>query len=64
MRVYFMRGGHIVSAEVLAVESDAEALERAKTLFSQREGFHGFEIWDQARCVHRYPEDEAQRPEA
>lgn len=62
MRVYFMRDGHIVSAEVLSVESDAEALERAKTLFSQREGFHGFEVWDRTRKVHTYPTDES--PEA
>ena len=58
MRCYFMRNGHIVSAEVLTVESDAEALERAKALFSQREGFHGFEVWDRARRVHSYRADE------
>jgi hypothetical protein len=40
MRVYLMR---------------AEALERAKELFRQREGFHGFEVWDRARRVYSFP---------
>jgi hypothetical protein len=62
IRVYLMRNGHIASAETLEVESDAEALERAKALFNQREGFHGFEVWDRTRRVYSYPNDES--PEA
>jgi pentatricopeptide repeat protein len=59
MRCYFMRNGHIVSAEALTVESDAEAIRRAQALFRAREGVHGFEVWDRMRRVHCYPSDEA-----
>ncbi len=58
MRCYFMRNGHIVSAEALTTESDAEAVQRAEVLFREREGFHGFEVWDRTRRVHCYPSDE------
>jgi hypothetical protein len=55
MRCYFIRNGHIVAFEPLTVASDAEALEQARALFDEREGFHGFEVWDRARRVHSYP---------
>ena len=59
MRCYFMRDGHIAAVKMLTVGiSDAEAIETSKALFHEREatGFYdGFEVWDQARHLYRYP---------
>ena len=57
MRCYFMRGGHIVAVEVLDVAADAHAIEQAAKLFASRkdEMFDGFEVWDRARFIHRFP---------
>ncbi|MDE2166038.1 MAG: hypothetical protein KGJ66_06850 [Alphaproteobacteria bacterium] len=52
-----MRGGHIVGVEVLNTTSDAQAVEQATKLFAARRGekVEGFEIWDRARFIHRFP---------
>lgn len=56
MRCYFMRDGHIGAVELLTDTSDAAAIAEAQALFEQRKGkFAGFEVWDRARFVHRYP---------
>lgn len=58
MRCYFMRNGHIGAVELLTDSSDAAAIEQAQALFEQRKDkFAGFEVWDRARFVHRYPRD-------
>ncbi|MGH6983109.1 MAG: hypothetical protein ACRED7_02205 [Stellaceae bacterium] len=58
MRCYFMRDGHIGAVEILADTSDAAAVAQAQALFEQRKDkFAGFEVWDRARFVHRYPPD-------
>ena len=57
MRCYFMRGGHIEAVEELGGLSDGEAIAKAHSLFSQRKLlFEGFELWDRARVLIRYPE--------
>lgn len=56
MRCYFMRDGHIRAVEILTDASDAAAIAQAEALFEQRKDeFAGFEVWDTARFVHRYP---------
>jgi hypothetical protein len=57
MRCYFVQSGHIADVEVLEPDgSDADAIEQAKGLFRERKGFEGFELWDLARWVYRFPE--------
>jgi hypothetical protein len=59
MRCYFMKGGHIVAVELLDGLSDTEACDKALELFDARtDGVEGFEVWDRARIVTRYPETE------
>ncbi len=59
MRCYFMRKGNIVGVEILPDDiSDADAVERAKQLFEeqrQQGRYEGFELWDRARFIHRWP---------
>lgn len=58
MRCYFLREGHIGAVEVLTDASDDAAVKEAEALFAKRkdkEDFAGFEVWDRARFVHRYP---------
>jgi hypothetical protein len=58
MRCFFLRGGHIVAVEMLDAKSDEHAVEQGKALFTTRgDKIDGFEIWDKARVVHRYPPD-------
>jgi hypothetical protein len=56
MRCYFMRDGHIQAVEVLRATSDEAAIKEAHELFRHHSArrFVGFEVWDQARFVHRY----------
>ena len=57
MRCYFMRDGHIEAVEELPGLSDEEATAKAHALFSERRHFfEGFELWDRARVLIRYPE--------
>jgi hypothetical protein len=57
MRCYFMRGGHIASVEPLPGLTDREAVEKAHALFAERKRrFDGFEVWDMARVIIRWPE--------
>lgn len=58
MRCYFMRDGHIAAVEVLVDVSDAAAIAQAQALFAERrEKYGGFEVWDRARFVYRFPAD-------
>ena len=57
MRCYFFRGGHIAAVETLKEGSDEALVEQARALFEKREReYQGFEVWDCARFVYRYPE--------
>jgi len=58
MRCYLVASGHFRAVEVITAESDAEAVERAFSIFRQQAGhFDGFELWDQARLVHSFKPD-------
>ena len=64
MRCYFMQDGHIGAVELLTDTSDAAAIAQAQALFEERKDkFAGFEVWDRARFVHRYPPDQVDRRE-
>lgn len=56
MRCYLMRGGHIVSVEMLPGLSDQEAIEQSHRIFAERaeNQYDGFELWDMARVVTRH----------
>ena len=59
MRCYFMRDGHIAAVELLSDASDAAAIAQALVLFKERQDkFAGFEVWDRARFVYRFPADD------
>jgi hypothetical protein len=61
MRCYLMKGGHIAGVKLLKPDtSDAEMIEEAKAIFFHGPGavYDGFEVWDRARFIYRYPEDE------
>lgn len=54
-----MRDGHIAAVELLSDVSDAAAIGQALVLFKERQDkFAGFEIWDRARFVYRFPADD------
>lgn len=56
MRCYLLRGGHICAVRVLNGTSDDAVIGQAKALFERRgKEFHGFEVWDRNRFVHRHP---------
>jgi hypothetical protein len=56
MRCYFLRDGHIAAVEELPGLSDAEAIAKARILFSEREHlFETVEVWERTRIVFRYP---------
>ena len=56
VRCYFLRDGHIVGVELLTDASDEAAIEEAEALFADRKDkFAGYEVWDRARFVHRFP---------
>jgi len=57
MRCYLFRSGHIAAVETLKDGSDEALIEQARALFEKRErDYQGFEVWDCARFVYRYPE--------
>lgn len=57
MRCYFMRDGHNAAVEVLrSATDDQAAIQEARALFAaRRDRFSGFEVWDRARFLYRYP---------
>ncbi|HYL49409.1 MAG TPA: hypothetical protein VET84_08610 [Stellaceae bacterium] len=57
MRCYFMRDGHIGAVEILNVTNDDDAIAAARALFADRYGkaYEGFEVWDRARFIYRFP---------
>ena len=60
MRCYLMRNGHIAAVEILRETDDAKRIIEAKTFFVADGDKHkadGFEVWDGARFVYRFPED-------
>ena len=60
MRVYFMKGGHIASVELLSQTTDEGRIAEARELFTQKgvpRGAEGFEVWDLNRFVYRYPDE-------
>lgn len=53
-RCYLMNVGHIVGVELVEAPDDSHAVEKAKLVFEGRKAHcSGFELWEQARCVHR-----------
>lgn len=57
MRCYLLRKGHIAAVEVLNVASDEAAIAQARAVFEARKtDYEGFEVWERARFVYRYPE--------
>ena len=57
MRCYLYRAGHIVAVEILAAGSDDALIQQARAAFEPRKHeFDGFEIWDRARFIYRFPE--------
>ena len=59
MRCYLMRNGHIAAVEILKETDDAKCIIEAKTHFvadGHKYEADGFEIWDAARFVYRFPE--------
>jgi hypothetical protein len=64
MRCYFTRGGHIESVEELIGHSDEEATDISHKLFLKRKNtFDGFELWDRARVITRFPKPIDPKPE-
>jgi hypothetical protein len=57
MRCYLMRHGHIAGVELLTPGPDECLIEQGKVQFEARknEGFEGFEVWDGARFLFRFP---------
>ncbi|MDE1903843.1 MAG: hypothetical protein KGI46_08305 [Alphaproteobacteria bacterium] len=56
MRCYFLRDGHIGAVELLTDVSDEAAIKEAEALFKERQDkYAGYEVWDRARFVHRFP---------
>jgi hypothetical protein len=54
-----MKRGHIAAVELLSSKTDQERIAEARELFIMKglpRGAEGFEVWDQARFVYRYPE--------
>ena len=62
MRCYFMRDGHIFSVDVLRqgmTDTDADAVKAGASLLRKRiaekQVLDGFEVWDCARFIYRFP---------
>lgn len=59
MRCYLMREGHVEAVEFLESADDQGRVEEARRAFelkSRKFRADGFEVWDGARCVYRFPE--------
>ena len=60
VRCYFTKGGRIAGVELLSKTTDEERIREARELFTLKglpRGAEGFEVWDHARFVYRYPEE-------
>jgi len=60
MRCYFVKGGRITAVELLSQTTDDGLIAEARELFEmqgQPRGAEGFEVWDDARFIYRYPEE-------
>lgn len=56
MRCFFFKDGHVASVEEMLGFTSEEALARARVLLEERKNrFDGFEVWDGARMLHRFP---------
>ncbi len=58
MRCFFLRGGHIAAVELMPGLTDEQAVEKCRLLYESRrskEGYQGFEVWEEARMVHQHP---------
>ena len=58
MRCYFMKNGRIAGVEFLKATEDCDRVAEARQLFKARgepQGAEGFEVWDGARFIYRYP---------
>jgi len=64
MRCFFLSHGHIAAVEVLEGLLDEEAIKTAHTLFLERTGFEGFEVWDGERFVMRHSPGSEEWPKA
>ncbi len=63
MRCYFKKGARITAVEFLTKAGDAERIVEAWALFDARGkpgGADGFEVWDGARFLYRFPEEAPQ----
>jgi hypothetical protein len=55
-----MKDCHITGVEFLKADEDAERITEAHKLFEtegKTKGADGFEVWDGARFLYRYPEE-------
>jgi len=65
MRCYLVREGNVGAVEILTDESVAAAIRQARAVFDKRykDRYSGFEVWDHARLVYRYPQpSSAEKP--
>lgn len=60
MRCYFMKDGRITAVEILRQDDDPGLIVQSRKLFAEKGkafGQDGFEVWDGARFVFRFPPD-------
>lgn len=60
MRCYFLKQGRIAAVELLSQTTDEGRIAEARELFTLKgvpRGAEGFEVWDRARFIYRYPEE-------
>ena len=60
MRCFFIKDGHVTGVHFLDKDTDVGLLAQAQKAFFTRVGhssLDGFEIWEGARFVARFPED-------
>lgn len=61
LRCYFMKDGHIAAVEFLKATDDQARLDEARKLFEKTgrpRGADGFEVWDGAQFIARFPEQQ------
>jgi hypothetical protein len=59
MRCFFMKNGRITTVEFLTHTEDALRIAESRELFEKKgrpNGAEGFEVWDGARFVYRFPD--------
>ena len=60
MRCYLIRMGRIENVAILHEGDDSALIAESSAIFESKKealGVEGFEVWDQARFVYRYPEN-------